>query len=306
MLTRAGRQRDARAIFDRVRRIAVGVLLIAACAAGGCAVNRALQQMSQVRGLAADLLVRFTQASDAANRAVMADTDAMSVDFAREAATAKDAVQTDVDALQPLLRELKFSKETELLQQFVDRFGRYKTLDQNILDLAVENTNLKAQRLSFGSAQAAADAIRDALERIKPASPGDEWHVRALAASATGSVREIQVLEAPHIADPDDSAMTRIEQRMKAAEADARHALKMLEPLVDTASHARLADASTGLDRFMAVNTQIVELSRRNTNVRSLALSLNEKRPVTSACEQSLRALNEALSKRGYQRGRWE
>ena len=49
----------------------------------------------------------------------------------------------------------------------------------------------------------------------------------------------------------------------------------------------------------MSLNAQIVDLSRRNTNVRSLMLTLNEKGKATSACEQSLRALQDALSKRG-------
>jgi hypothetical protein len=54
------------------------------------------------------------------------------------------------------------------------------------------------------------------------------------------------------------------------------------------------------LDRFIGVNTQIVALSRRNSNVRSLAMSLGEKRMLTAACEDSLRALRDALAKRGF------
>jgi hypothetical protein len=41
-------------------------------------------------------------------------------------------------------------------------------------------------------------------------------------------------------------------------------------------------------------------LSRRNTNVRSLALALNQKGKVTGACEDSLHALRDALAKRGF------
>jgi hypothetical protein len=119
-------------------------------------------------------------------------------------------------------------------------------------------------------------------------------------------VREIQVLQAPHIADPDDSAMSRLEQRMAASESDARSALTTLNPLIQAASHSNLSDATAALDQFMAVNKQIVSLSRRNTNVRSLALSLDQKRPLTTACEQSLHDLRDALAKRGYPRGRWE
>jgi hypothetical protein len=57
---------------------------------------------------------------------------------------------------------------------------------------------------------------------------------------------------------------------------------------------------SEALNRFVDLNKQIIDLSRRNTNVRSLALSLDQKRTITPKCEESLRALQDALSKRGY------
>jgi hypothetical protein len=50
----------------------------------------------------------------------------------------------------------------------------------------------------------------------------------------------------------------------------------------------------------MALNAEIIALSRRNTNVRSLALSLDQKRTLTAACETSLRELQNALAKRGF------
>jgi hypothetical protein len=294
----------------RARAIAgcwIAIVAICAIAANGCNVNRALKQPSEARRLSSDLLVQFTRAADASNRAVMADTDAASVEFAREAEQAKEGVQKDIHALGPVLQGLKFADEGRLLQQFIGRFAEYNTLDRHILDLAVENTNLKAQRLSFGPAQDAATSFSDALEAFIPAVPAnDTWRVKALVATAVASVREIQVLQAPHIADPDDSAMTRLEQRMSSAEAAARTTLATLTTIVPPASRSRLAAASAALDQFMAANAQIVALSRRNTNVRSLALSLNQKRPLIAACEESLHALSDALAKHGYPAGRWE
>jgi hypothetical protein len=294
----------------RLRTIAdwrIGIITLSVIAATGCNVNRALEQLSEARRFSSDLLVQFTKAADAANRAVMADTDAASVEFAREAELAKQKVQKDIDALGPVLQGLKFADESRLLQQFVGRFAEYSALDRHILDLAVENTNLKAQRLSFGPAQDAANSFRDALETVIAAVPAkDTWRAKALAATAVASVREIQVLQAPHIADPDDSAMTRLEQRMASSEAAARSALATLATLVQPASPPRLADATGALDRFMTVNAQIIALSRRNTNVRSLALSLNQKRPLIAACEETLHALQDALAKHGYHAGRWE
>jgi hypothetical protein len=94
------------------------------------------------RELAADLSVQFTKAADAANRAVMADTDEASSHLAGEAATASDAVQRDLDTLGPVLRDPGYSNETRLLAEFRVRFSNIlRSTDHP--DLAVENTNLR-------------------------------------------------------------------------------------------------------------------------------------------------------------------
>lgn len=290
----------------RLRRIASHIALIAAAVlAASCGdVNAALAQLSNARHLSADLHVQFMKAAGATDRAVMADTDEASVAFAREAEEATQAVQHDVDQLAPILAGLKYTDEAALLQRFTGQFATYRELDRRILDLAVQNTNLKAQRLSFGPAQDAADAVKAALDAVTPTNPGAGWNVTALTARAVVAVREIQVLQAPHIADPDDASMARIETEMSTAEAAARNALRSLAPLVAPGSRQQVTTASKSLDTFMALNAQIVGLSRKNTNVRSLALSLDEKRKLTAPCEDSLRSLEAALTKRGYPAGR--
>jgi hypothetical protein len=236
----------------------------------------------------------------------MADTDAASVTFARQANSAKAAVHRDVSALRPLLAGLGYADETRLLGQFDAHLRAYEALDRQILDLAVENTNLKAQQLSFGAAQAAADDFTRSLEGLAPAHAADLWRVRATAANAVSAVREIQVLQAQHIPSPEDAAMTSIEARMTAQETTTREALTKLAPLVEPPSRQHLADAGDALRRFLDANSQIVSLSRRNTNVRSLVLSLNQKPALVTPCSDSLRALGDALAHRGYPKGRWD
>ena len=277
------------------------ITIVLVSAATGCVnVNTVFERRFEARQLTADLLVRFTKGADASNRAVMADTDERSLMSEREAEQATEAIQKDVDALGPILQELGYSDETRLLEAFVSRFAEYRALDRRILDLAVENSNLKAQRLSFGPAQEAADTFRDALQSAAPSvAAKDNWQVQALVATAVETVREIQVLQAPHIADADEAVMTRMEKRMATSETTARKALQTLTTLVPPGSRPRLAAATAALDRFMDLNGQIIALSRRNTNVRALALSLDQKRTITVTCEDSLRALRDALAKRG-------
>jgi hypothetical protein len=278
----------------------ITVFATAAVAACNSSPNVALQDQLEASQLASDLQVQFAKGADASNRAVMADTDETSVAFAKEAEQSTQAIEKDSAALRPLLTRLQYSSELGFLDEFDKRFADYRALDRRVLELAVENTNLKAQSLSFGPVQDTADAFRSALDMVTAAKESETWRVRAIAASAVAAVREIQALQAPHIAEADDASMKGIEGRMKSAEGVARNALKTLASLASSDSRAHLAAASTALDRFVELNGQVIALSRRNTNVRSLALSLGQKRMLTAGCEDSLRALRDALSKRGF------
>ena len=278
----------------------VAIVAVCLCAAAGCDENAAHLRIAEARRLSADLGVQFTAATDAANRAVMADTDEGAMKFAQEARVATEAVQSHAKALASVLAQLDYPDETRLLEEFERRFAEYRTLDSHILALALEGTNLEARQLSFGAVQEAADAFRDALDAVAPSNPAaDSWRLKALAATALAGAREIQVLQAPHIAEPDDAEMTRLEMRMAAAETAVRKALVRVGNLVSPKSRPEVAKATAALDRLSSLNSEIKTLSRRNTNVRSLALSLGEKRTLTAACETALRALQDALGKRG-------
>jgi hypothetical protein len=268
-------------------------------------VNAALKELGDARQIAANLLVQFKTATDAANRAVMAGSDQNAATFAREAEQAKQGIRGDIEALTAKLHDLGYTDEGARLQEFAQRFGAYDALDRRVLELATQNTNVKAQQLSFGAAQEAADAFRDALDAaVAAGAVGNRSQLRALTSTALASLREIQVLQAPHIADASDDAMTRMEKRMQTAEASARASLQGLTSLVPPSGQPHLAAAAAALDRFMTTHAQIIELSRRNSNVRALVLSLEEKRTLIPPCEESLIALRDALVRRGYPGGR--
>lgn len=284
----------------RLRHI-IAVSLLGAAVACINSPETALQQLVEARRIAADLLVEFTKIEDASNRAVMADTDEASIAFASEAEQAVQATQTNVNGLKPILSDLGYSTESRLLAEFNSGFADYQKLNKTILQLAVENTNLKAQRMSFGAAQEAADTFRQSLDAVSATdSAKDAWRLKALVATAALDVREIQVLQAPHIAEANDEVMTRLERQMSSEEAEAKNTLKTIAGVASSSSRSKVEAASAALDRFIGTNAQIIALSRRNTNVRSLALSLGQKRTLAAACEASLQGLQNALSNREF------
>ena len=278
--------------------VAIAVLDAVACGDGSTLV---LNQQAEAHRLASHLHVQFSRAAEASNRAVMADTDETSQAAAREAEQATRAVQRDIDTLRPILNNLAYRDEVGQLDAFATRFAQYQALDADILPLAVENTNIKAQRLAFGPASEAVRAFRQSIESAgRMAAAKNAPAVDALVARAATAVLEVQVIQARHIAESDESAMSSMESAMAASEAAARKALDSLKGLLPPGAATLLATAADDLARFTAINAEIVALSRRNSNVRSLALSLGKKRTVTAECEDLLQALEDALARHHF------
>lgn len=260
-----------------------------------------LTQEAEAHRIVSRLRVEFSHAADASNRAVMADTDEASRAAAHDAEQATQAADKDTEALQQVLVHLGDRDEADLMDKFKARFVQYKALDADILPLAVENTNIKAQRLAFGPAQDAVTAYRQLVDAVaKMAAPPNAAAADAAAARGSAALLDIQVVEARHIAESDEAAMTRMEAAMTSSQDAARKALESLTRLAPGGAAALLAGASSALDKLIAANTEIVTLSRRNSNVRSLALSLGKKRAVTAECDDLLQALEDSLAKHHY------
>src|SRR4030095_4925416 len=98
------------------------------------------------------------------------------------------------------------------------RYDEYVRLNGDILSLAVENTNLKAQNMAFGPAAEAAEAFGALMQSVARSDHGTPWQAEAIADRARLNVLEMQVLQGPHIAAADDTSMDRIESRMRTAE----------------------------------------------------------------------------------------
>src|SRR5678815_5511076 len=112
-------------------RVAASMAVAFTLLATGCGgnVNATLEKLSEARQRTAEARVHFTKAADAANRAVMAETDEASVAFAREAEQETQVVQRDAEALRPLLDALGYADERRLLDEFTRRFAEYQALD---------------------------------------------------------------------------------------------------------------------------------------------------------------------------------
>jgi hypothetical protein len=116
-----------------------------------------------------------------------------------------------------------------------------------------------------------------------------------LAFSAQVGVLRIQALLPPHIAEESDQKMDELEALMATEDAQVRRGLDGLAALPKFSKDPDLATATARYAEFSNIRTKILSLSRENTNVRALSISMNQKRKVMLVCQAALSALQEAI-----------
>ncbi|HBZ70223.1 MAG TPA: hypothetical protein DEP35_11000 [Deltaproteobacteria bacterium] len=249
----------------------------------------------------ADLVGRMqlglASASEAEKSAVLAITDQESQAFADQARTRTMGVEQEREQLQQLLSGAGTQGEKALLDEFSQLFTEFQHIDDELLKLAVQNTNLKAYALAFGPAAGAINEMNTALSHLAAvnADSPDGKKIIRLALGAEIAALRIETLLPPHIAEASDTRMDELEALITQDDEKVQGDLKDLGALPELSGETDLATATSGYAEFRAIKSQILKLSRENTNVRSLSISLNQKRKVMLSCQEALAHLQEAI-----------
>jgi hypothetical protein len=244
--------------------------------------------------LVGQMQVALASAAEAEKSAVLAVTDQESQAFADRSLAASAELERGRVELGRLLEKAGTERERAMLAQFSKDFLALRAVDDEVLHLAVKNTNLKAYALAFGPAAEVLTGLDAALEKVtsRRAGSAQAAQVQRLADDARLGALRIQVQLAPHIADERDAEMTRLEASMQGQAERVRRSLDGLASLVGP---AEVAPAVASFARYQELQGQVVALSRENTNVRSLALSLGKKRAAQAVCQEALNALQQAI-----------
>jgi hypothetical protein len=227
----------------------------------------------------------------------MAITDRESKVFADQARAATADVERERQDLKELLKTGGTQSERELLAQFVQAFTEFQRIDNDLLGLAVKNTNLKAYDLAFGPAADAIEEMNSILSRIVAvnADSPEATKVTLLACDAQINALRIQTMLPPHIAEESNEKMDKLEALIAKEDARVRKDIDALKAIPSLSGNADISRAASIYDRSSKIRARILKLSRENTNVRSLTISLNEKRKVTLVCRDILNALKQTI-----------
>jgi hypothetical protein len=233
--------------------------------------------------------------AEAEKSAVMADTDEVSQLFAEQSVQASRNVEEARCALEPLLAGNH--QELQGFREFTTCWNKLQEIDKEVLSLAVQNTNLKALRLSFGLAADSIKRMEQSLTHLMDVvtSSPDAVGLTRLASQAIIGALNVYALHAPHIAESSANRMEELEVDMQWFEAQITEALQRLQELVEEPGKPLLEATWTSYKDFQKLTAEIVTLSRNNSNIRSFTLSLGQKRKITGECLDMLTALRETV-----------
>lgn len=295
-------KRDRTLATSLITLFVVLVALVGAFLLGKARANRGLPSPFEVGSrkirLIAAAEVDLLASADAEKGAVMAETDEQSRAFAEESMRAAAMVERDLTELGRMIEADAAADELAAFRELGACWTKYQDVNSEVLALAVENANLKARRLSLYAARDALVRMRVALDELvgKSQASVEGAAIAAAAYRALTAALEIHVLESRHIAEADDAEMDRIETEMRAFDERVTEGLRSLTPReVSKGAAVAAVDARAAYEDFRKVNAEVLVLSRHNTNVRSLAISLGRKREVTTQCQERLHVLHEIV-----------
>ena len=247
--------------------------------------------------LVEEIRASLASASEAERSAVLAAADVDAQRLADEARTAKKVANRARESLATSLAPSATGREQELFAEFSKSLSELNRIDEDLLALAVQHTNLKATALAFGPATSAVEDMSASIARVvaKSSAAPDAGEVTRLALGARATALHLQTLLSPHIAEPSDEKMDELEKRMTADDAEARSDLDALAALPGLADDADVRGAASSYARFAEIRKEILSLSRRNTDVRSVSLSLDRQRTILFLCLHSLELLEQAI-----------
>jgi hypothetical protein len=254
--------------------------------------------MARKTAVLSALRINMIKSVDSEKSAVMADTDEASIAFAEKSVREAKEVEQNRRELSQLVEAYPSEKEVKLLQEFNGCWTEFRSIDQAVLEFAVQNSNRKAARFSFAAARDAMTLFEDALAKLMQGQEGGP--ICGLASQALAAALKIQILHAPHIAAPNDEEMDGLEKNIQENDAMVRRSLNALQPLVSPDLQSTLRQAEAAYHEFANVTAKVIELSRQNTNIKSFELSLNRKRNITSQCEEILTSLQDAVQSRSF------
>jgi hypothetical protein len=231
--------------------------------------------------------------------ALLAATKEEALKFTTQEDQAMDAVEQGRLEFTSLTKTEKSGPLTMLRDEFDKSWAQYRQIDKEESDMILQKSNTQAYRISFTEAFAAFSALENALKDVMQqtkAAP-DKDQIAGLCFQMVAESAKILALEAPHISEISDERMDAIEGKMKISSQAVGEALGKIRTLAR--GDAAAVDAVVhSFEAFESVNARVLHLSRINSDMKALTISLERKQVIAAECLALLESLREVAKKR--------
>jgi hypothetical protein len=239
---------------------------------------------------------------EAEKNAVLSDSDEDSEVFAAQSLKAAAEIERGRIQFGQLVAGAGDEGELKLLQDFDRCWADFQKTQQEVLALAVRNSNLKAARLSQTKAYEAVQRFDLALSKLIEAgvSSGNCEQMVGPVFNAQRAGLRILYLHTLHIWEARDQEMDRLEAEMRSNSETVIRSLNTLTDLAGETGRVSLQDARKAYADFLEVTQEVLRLSRQNTNIKSMELTLGKGRAITAQCGGILTSLHEAVQNKTF------
>ncbi len=239
----------------------------------------------------------LSAASEEQNCAVLSASEQTSKSYIESASIEIAAFEQNRSELAKLVPKRNVEVESMLSNRVDETFLEFQSISDKISNLALQSSNRKAYALAFGPALELLHSMDSDLAKVTDSqadSPSPtSFDILKKISNARLSGYRIQVLLMPHIAEPSNGKMDELEKKIADEDQVIQQCLVSLGSTLGES--AVIAKVETQYAEFKKIKSEIIRLSRENSDLRSVALALNEKRKAMLACQDALSNLEKAI-----------
>ena len=265
---------------------AIAATVFTVCLVLGCGEPALLRQTRKER-LVEEMRSAVLASAVAEKGAVMAVTDDDSRALAVDSRASSETVDRKSAELRTLVDADGREPEVAKLAAFDSVWLELQRIDRRLLDLATQNTNLKAAGLFSREGREVIIRFVEKLAAIAKETE-DPAKLRTIAGCQVSALRSLAAVLI-HIPSSEDAEMSKLESTIAARNEEVDRGLATLRS-DERLPREEIAEVSKDWSDYLAIAEQGLKLSRENSNVVSRDVSLNDK---PRALKKVLQALDE-------------
>lgn len=274
-------------------------------------VQRMIEVTSREAELANQIRYELLTSIRRERAAILSTKDDESQRAAVESAQAAQQVEQLRQTLVSLVEGKGTGEDRRALDEFAQAWREFQTIQKESLALAVLNTDVKASALAHGKLADKAAAVQEAVlaivrqaekEAADMTTAKDPVKLAALGRlavsllRASGQVQELAFLVSQHVAASSEEEMDRIEPRLQLLEREVDAVLGVPSATAEEKDRPHLERAAAAFAEIKLLLSQILKLSRANSNARNVEIALGPEMKTLERCIGAMDRLTKGLN----------